>query len=79
MSNTKKFKTAEGEVKRFSSKIIEMDENDQYGFAMTKPLPYDCRKKKKNLPTLEELKEILANVTLTDKLRHLLSTLVSIR
>ena len=73
------FKTAEGEVKRFSSKIIEMDENDQYGFAMTKPLPYDCRKKKKNLPTLEELKEILANVTLTDKLRHLLSTLVSIR
>ena len=34
------FKTAKGEVKRFSSKIIKMDENNQYGFAMTKPLPY---------------------------------------
>ena len=33
------FKTAEGKVKRFSSKIIKMDENNQYGFAMTKPLP----------------------------------------
>ena len=41
------FKTAEGEVKRFSSKMIQMDENEQYGFAMTKPLPYDCRKKRK--------------------------------
>ena len=65
------FKTAEGEVKRFSSKIIKMDENNQYGFAMTKPLPYGCIKQKKNLPTLEELKEILANVKLTDKLGHL--------
>ena len=34
------FKTTKGEVKRFSSKIIKMDENNQYGFAMTKPLPY---------------------------------------
>ena len=40
------FKTAEGEVKQFSSKIIKMDENNQYGFAMTKPLPYGCIKKK---------------------------------
>ena len=50
------FKTAEGEVKRFSSKIIKMDENNQYGFAMTNPLPYGCIKQKKNLPALEELK-----------------------
>ena len=41
------FKTAEGEVKRFSSKIIKMDENNQYGFAMTKPLPYGCIKKRR--------------------------------
>ena len=34
------FKTEEGQAKRFSSKIIKMDENNQYGFAMTKPLPY---------------------------------------
>ena len=40
------FKTRDGQLKRFSSKIIKMDENNQYGFAMTKPLPYSCIKKK---------------------------------
>ena len=48
-----------------------MDENNQYGFAMTKPMPYGCIKLKKNFPTLEELKDLLANVTLEDKIRHL--------
>ena len=48
-----------------------MDENNQYGFAMTKPLSYGCIKSKKSVPTLEELKELLANVTLDDKLGHL--------
>ena len=48
-----------------------MDENNQYGFAMTKPLPFGCIKKKKNLPTLEELDEILENVKLSNKLGHL--------
>ena len=52
------FKTAEGQVKRFSSKIIKMDKNNQYGFAMTKPLPYDCIKLKKSVLTLEELKDL---------------------
>ena len=65
------FQTAEGEVKRFSSKIIKMDENNQYGLAMTKPLPYGCIKLKKSLPTLEELKELLANVTLDNKIGNL--------
>ena len=65
------FQTADGEVKRFSSKIIKMDENNQYGFAMTKPLLYGCIKLKKNLPTLDELKDLIANVTLEDKLGHL--------
>ena len=66
------FHTGQGnEVRRFSSKIIKMDENNQYGFAMTKPLPYGCIKKKKVLPTLEELEQILNNVTLDDKLGHL--------
>ena len=40
------FKTRDGQLKRFSSKIIKMDENNQYGFAMAKPLPYSCIKKK---------------------------------
>ena len=65
------FKTEVGQVKRFSSKIIKMDENNQYGFAMTKSLPYGCIKKKKHVPNLEELAEILAGVTLDDKLGHL--------
>ena len=39
------FKTEEGQVKQFSSKTIKMDENNQYGFAMTKPLAYGCIKK----------------------------------
>ena len=41
------FQTVDGTVKRFSSKIIKMGENNQYGFAMTKPLPYGCIKVKK--------------------------------
>ena len=66
------FHTGKGnEVRQFSSKIIKMDENNQYGFAMTKPLPYGCIKKNKVLPTLEELEQILNNVTLDDKLGHL--------
>ena len=65
------FKTRDGQLKRFSSKIIKMDENNQYGFAMTKPLPYGCIKKKENLPALEELVVLLENVTLEDKLGHL--------
>ena len=65
------FETVDGEVKRFLSKIIKMDENNQYGFAMTKPLPYECVKLKKAVPTLDELKDFLANVTLEDKIGHL--------
>ena len=33
------FKTIYNKLKRFSSKIIKMNENNQYGMAMTKPLP----------------------------------------
>ena len=62
---------ADGEVKRFSSKIIKMDENNQYGFAMTKSLPYGCIKLKKGVPSLDELKDLLANVTLEGKIGHL--------
>ena len=65
------FKAEEGQVKRFSSKIIKMDESNQYGFAMTKLLPYGCIKKKKHVPSLKKLAEILAGVTLDHKLRHL--------
>ena len=33
------FKTTDNELKRFSSKIIKMEANNQYGMVMTKPLP----------------------------------------
>ena len=33
------------QAKCISSKILKMDENNQYGMAMTKPLPYGCIKK----------------------------------
>ena len=64
------FKTADGQLKRFSSKIIKMDENNQYGQAMTKPLPYGCIKKKKKVLNLEELSDFLKSVTLEDKIGH---------
>ena len=72
-SNNEKviFKTTDGQLKRFSPKIIKMDENNQYGFAMTKPLLYSCIKRKKHVPSLEELTTLLENVTLEDKLGHL--------
>ena len=37
------------QLKILSSKIIKMDENNQYGQALTKPLPYGCIKNKKRL------------------------------
>ena len=46
------------QTKRISSKIIKMDENNQYGMAMIKPLSYGCIKKKKIslLPLLNLIK-----------------------
>ena len=65
------FKTAEGQLKRFSSKIIKMDENNQYGQAVTKPLPYGCIKRKDKVLSLVELSELLKSVTLDDNIGHL--------
>ena len=36
----------------FSTEILKMDENNQYGQAMAKPLPYGCIKKQEHLPSL---------------------------
>ena len=65
------FKAATGQLKRLSSKIIKMDENNQYGQAMTKPLPYGCIKKQDKVLSLEELPALLASVTLDDIIGHL--------
>ena len=48
-----------------------MDENNQYGQAMTKPLPYGCIKRKDKVLTLEELPDFLKSVTLDDPIGHI--------
>ena len=45
------------QTKRISSKILKMDENNQYGKAMKKHLPYGCIKKKKIHLALQNLIE----------------------
>ena len=58
LKNTKNekviFKTANGELKRISSNIIKMDENSQYGIAMTRPLPCSCIKLQKKYLVLKK-------------------------
>ena len=53
------------QTKRIATKILIMDENNQYGQAMTKPLPYGRIKKKKNIPQvyLNSIKYITQNFT----------------
>ena len=58
--------------KRIVAKIIKMNENNQYGNAMTKPLPTGCIKKKKNYtPNYRELQLLLEVISHTDKIGHL--------
>ena len=52
-------------------KILQVDENNQYGNAMTKPLPYGCIKKSKKVPSLLEFNIILSNLSHEDKIGHL--------
>ena len=39
--------------------------------AMTRPLPYGCIKRKKKVLSIEELTELIKNVTLEDKIGHI--------
>ena len=43
------------QTKRISSKILKMDENNQNGQVMTKPLLYGCIKKQEHVPNITEL------------------------
>ena len=58
------------QLKRFSSKILKMDENNQYGQAMTKPLPYGRIRKEKEVPTLKRFNEILYSSDHVDNIGH---------
>ena len=48
-----------------------MDENNCYGNAMPKPLPYGCIKKAPKVPSLLEFNMILDSISETDKVGHL--------
>ena len=57
--------------KRITTKTLNMDKNNQYGQVMTKPLPYDCIKKKKKPPTLLEFNRILDSISQEGTIDHL--------
>ena len=54
---------------RVTSKILKFDENNQYGFAMTKPMTIGSIKEKK--PSWSEFNILLETVDLNDKIGHL--------
>ena len=56
--------------KRVISKIVKLDENNQYGFAMTKPMPTGCIKEN-NSPSWLKFNLLLETVTLEDEIGHL--------
>ena len=57
-------------TKRVISKIVKLDENNQYGYAMTKPLPMGCIKKEPE-PTWRTFNILLEKVDLDDPVGHL--------
>ena len=48
-----------------------MDENSQYGMAMTKPLPYRCIEKQDKVPSMTEFNKILDCISHDNKIGHL--------
>ena len=57
-------------TKRVISKILKLDENNQYGYAMTKPLPMGCIKKEPE-PTWRTFNILLEKADLDDPVGHL--------
>ena len=54
---------------RVITKIVQFDENNQYGFAMMKPMPTGC--KEYNLPFWLTFNLLLEKVSLDDPIVHL--------
>ena len=52
------------------TKILKLDENNQYGFAMTKPMPTGCIKEHPS-PSWLKFKMLLEAVSLEDPIGHL--------
>ena len=59
------------QTKRISSKILKMDENNQFDMAMTKPLPYSCIKKQDQLLSLMEFTKIINEISYEGTVGHL--------
>ena len=57
--------------KRTVTKILKMDENNQYGNAMTKPLSTGSLKKAKKIPTMREFDLIIQSISDQAKIGHL--------
>ena len=58
-------------TKRISSVILKMDENNQYGQAMRKPLLCGCIKRNEKPPTFMEFIHILDRIFHKDKIENL--------
>ena len=58
------------DTKRVISKILKLDENNQYGFSMTKPLPTG-RIKKEKTPSWRKFNLLLETVDFDDPVGHL--------
>ena len=56
--------------KRITTKIIKFNENNQYGFAMTRPMPTGCIKQN-NSPSWLEFNLLIEKVSLDDPIGHL--------
>ena len=59
------------QYKRVSKVILKMDENNQYGNAMTKPFPIGCIKKEPQTPNIRELCLLLSGLSHLDSIGHL--------
>ena len=59
------------QTERISTKLVKIDENNQYGHAMTKPLPYCYIKKQEYPPSLAEFNRILDKIYNDDNITHL--------
>ena len=61
----------EKQTKRISTKILKMDENNQYEQALTKLLPHGCIKKQEHVLTILEFNKILDSISHENSIGHL--------
>ena len=59
------------QTKRISTEILKIDENNQYGQAMTKSLQYGCINKQEHPPSLTEVNRILDKISHDNNIGHL--------